>query len=444
MIIPKDLEQSAEGIIFETIRSICLAHNFYISTELKLEMKINKTKLIGSLIFLGLLSLLVTTKSCTFFSGKKDPVDKKVALPVYEIDTGTVVINTNFLGAVEGKFNVEIRPQVEGELQDAYVDEGDHVEKGDKLFKIDSLPYQEDLNRATANKNVEEAKLNNARTEVERLRPLVENKVMAPVRLETEKSNYKVAAANLEQAKAEVANAQIKLGYATIKAPVSGYIGRIRKRIGNLVGPGDKEPITVLTDVDEVYVYFSVNESEFSRLRKIDPSVKDTVSKSRRREIGQRVSMILPDGTEYNEDGFIDATSGQVNKTTGTVTLRANFPNPDNILRSGNTVTLVRHDKKVGKVLIPKKATYELQAKTFVQKLTPDSLVVRQLIEIESDAPDNQYIVSAGLQRGDRILVEGLDKVSDSTKIKPLPYRPDTLVAPGSNLPIEVDTTSQD
>lgn len=390
----------------------------------------------------GLFSIVLFSQSCSLITDNQETVVNTVALPVYEIDTGTVVINTTFLGAVEGKYNVEIRPQVEGELQEAYVDEGDHVEKGDKLFKIDSERYQEDLNRAIANKNVEEAKLNNARTEVERLRPLVENKVMAPVRLETEKSNYQVAKASLEQAMAEVANAQIKLGYATIKAPVSGYIGRIRKRIGNLVSPGDKEPITVLTDVDEIYVYFSVNESEFSKLRKTDTSVPDTLSKRKRKNLGQRVSLILPDGTEYSEYGFIDANSGQVNKTTGTVTIRANFPNEDNILRSGNTVTLVRHDTKKGRILIPRKATYELQAKTFVQKLTADSLVVRQLIEIESEAPNNQYIVSHGLKEGDKILVEGLDKVSDSTKIKPLAYRPDTLIAPGSKRDLEPDTIS--
>jgi len=392
-------------------------------------------------VVLVLISLYLFT-SCSYFQEKPVKKENEIALPVFEVDTGTVNLNTNFLGAVEGKFNVEIRPQVEGELQIAFVDEGDHVQKGDKLFQIDPQPYQENLNRAIANQNVEVANLNNARTEVERLRPLVENEVMAPVRLEKEKSNYQVAQANLEQAKAEVANARIKLGYATIKAPVSGYIGRIRKRIGNLVSPGDNEPITVLTDVDEIYVYFSVNESEFSRLRETDSSVKDTVSKSRRRDIGQKVSLILPDGTEYEKDGFIDANSGQVNKNTGSVTLRASFPNEENILRSGNTVTVVRHDKKSG-ILIPRQATHELQAKTFVQKLTPDNRVVRQLIEIETEAPNNQYIVSRGLVKGDRILVAGLDKVSDSTKIRPLPFKPDTLIAPGTeNERIFIDSSN--
>src|SRR5699024_8128351 len=116
----------------------------------------------------GLFSIVLFSQSCSLITDNQETVVNTVALPVYEIDTGTVVINTTFLGAVEGKYNVEIRPQVEGELQEAYVDEGDHVEKGDKLFKIDSERYQEDLNRAIANKNVEEAKLNNARTEVER------------------------------------------------------------------------------------------------------------------------------------------------------------------------------------------------------------------------------------------------------------------------------------
>lgn len=396
---------------------------------MKKKIILDYPRLLMGVIGFGALLLI---NGCQFLSGKKVPPQNTIALSVFTVDTGTTVLNSNFAGTVEGKFNVEIRPQVKGELLEAYVDEGAYVEKGSPLFGIDPSPYQQDLNRAIANKNVEEAKLNNARTEVERLRPLVENKVMAPVRLETEISNYEVAKANLRQAEAEMANAQIKLGYATIKAPVSGYIGRIRKRIGNLVGPGDKEPITVLTDIDEVYVYFSVNESEFSNLRKTDLAVKDSIAKTEKKGIGRMVSLLLPDGTKYPEMGFIDANSGQVNKATGTVTLRASFPNKSAVLRSGNTVTLVRHDKIEHCILIPRKATFELQAKTFVQKLDSDNRVVRQLIEIETEAPNNLYIVKSGLAIGDRILVEGLDKVSDSTIIKPLPYHPDTLVAPGS------------
>lgn len=406
-------------------------------------MKKKLPKLIGLLVLIILGFSMNTIKSCSFFKKEKKN-DNAVALPVFKVDTATVTLASNFLGAVEGKFDVEIRPQVEGELQKAYVDEGDYVEKGQRLFKIDPREYEEDLNRAIAKENVERAKLNNARTEVERLRPLVENKVMAPVRLETERSNYKVAEANLKQASAEVANARIELGYTTIKAPVRGYIGRIRKRIGNLVKASDTEPITVLTDVQEIYVYFSISESDFSEIQRVDSTDMETLPNGKRIFAARKVSLLLPDMTEYSEPGYIDATSGQVNRNTGTITMRASFPNKDNILRSGNTVTIVRYDKKRAAIMIPQRATYELQAKTFVQKLTPDSLSKRQLIEIESEAPNNQYIVKSGLKPGDQILVEGQDKVSDSVKIRPMPYHPDTLVAPGVESKIIIKSDSQE
>src|SRR5699024_1309001 len=135
------------------------------------------------------------------------------------------------------------------------------VEKGEKLFKVIPQTFQQNLNQAIANKNEQEVMVESANMEVERLKPLVEHEVYAPIRIETERKKYEIAQANLEQAKAEVENAKIQLGYTTLKAPVSGYIGQINKRIGNLVSSGDDEPITTLTDVDEVYVYFSISES---------------------------------------------------------------------------------------------------------------------------------------------------------------------------------------
>lgn len=380
----------------------------------------------------GLLFLLLLG-SCSTVPDKSRQNENEIALPVYEVDTGTVVLTKNFLGTVEGKINVEIRPQVEGELEEAYVDEGDYVKKGQKLFKVNPQTYQQDLNQAVANENVEKAKLANARLEVERLKPLVENEVISPVRLKKAKSDYEVAEANLKQASAQVANAKIKLGYTTINAPVSGYIGRIPKRIGNLVNPGDEEPITVLTDVHEVYVYFSISESDFYKLLRTQSNGK-AISKEGPVHIDTNrvVSLILSDGTIYPQKGIIDASSGQVNKNTGSIIMRATFPNDNNILRSGNTGTLVLKQKQHGKIIIPQKATFELQTNTFVEKLTPQNRVMRQLITIGTAAPHNQYTVIKGLKPGDRILAEGLSKVSDSMKIKPLPYKPDTLVAPES------------
>ncbi len=379
---------------------------------------------------LSLFTLMLFLGSCSTVSDKSTQSDNAIALPVYPVDTGTVVLTKNYLGTVEGKINVEIRPQVQGELEVAYVDEGEYVHKGQKLFKINTQTYQQDLNQAKANENVQKAKLANAKLEIERLKPLVENQVMAPVRLEKAQSDYKVAQAALKQAAAEVANAKIQLGYTTIEAPVSGYIGRIPKRIGNLVGPGDKEPITVLTDVHEVYVYFSISEGDFYKLLKSQSGKDPNNDNATYIDTNKVVSLILSDGTPYPYTGVIDASSGQVNKNTGSILLRATFPNEENMLRSGNTGTVVLKQKEHGKVIIPQKATFQLQANVYVKKLTPQNRVVRQLVSIGTSFPENQYTVTAGLNAGDRILVEGLNKVTDSMLIKPLPYTPDTLVAP--------------
>lgn len=376
----------------------------------------------------GIVGMAFFLKSCSGGEQKKKTNDNAIALPVYTVDTGTVVVDKSFLGTVEGKINVEIRPQVTGELVRAFVDEGDFVEKGQKLFKINPQMYQQNLYEAKAALNVARANLNNAKLEVDRLKPLVEHQVIAPIRLEKEKSNYAVAQANLTQAKAQVANAQIMMDYTVINAPVSGYIGRIPKRIGNLVSPGDKEPITVLSDVHEVYVYFSMNESDFYELLKGRKAKKKANAKGKDIDTNQTVNLILSNGTVYPGTGVIDASSGQINKNTGAITMRASFPNDNNILRSGNTGTLIMHKKMSDEIIIPQKATFELQAITFVKKLTADNRVERQKIEIKSTAPNNRYIVSAGLKPGDRILLEGMNKVNDSTVIKPLPVKSDSII----------------
>jgi membrane fusion protein (multidrug efflux system) len=383
--------------------------------------------------YVAFLCLFLLLESCSSGSGK--PTQNEIALPVYRVDTSTVVLTKNFVGTVEGKTNVEVRPQVTGELKKAYVDEGDHVKKGQRLFKINPRTFEQDLEQAKANANVEKAKLDNAKLQIKQLKPLVEHKVMSPVKLQRAISEYQVAKAKLKQAKAKVANARIKLGYTTIKAPVSGYIGRIPKRIGNLVSPGDDNPITTLTDVHEVYAYFSISQSDFFKLLKTQSDGKAiNLGGPVHIDTNRVVSLILPDGTVFPKKGVIDASSGQINKATGSINMRATFANKNNILRSGNTVTLVLKKKKKGVITIPQKATFKLQTNTFVEKLTPQNRAVRQLIAVGTSAPHNQYTVKEGLKRGDRILAAGLGKVTDSTKINPLPYQPDTLVSPKSNL----------
>lgn len=372
-----------------------------------------------TLIYFILLALLLFfIFSCSTGSSKTNNAgNKAIALPVQHIDTTTAITVKDYLATIEGKVNVEIRPQVEGILEEIYVDEGAFVEEGQKLFKINSLPYQEELNNALANENVEKAKLENAQLEVERLKPLVDNDVISEVRLRTAQSEYDVAKASLDQASAAVASARINLEFTTIKAPVSGFIGRIPRRIGNLVSGSD--PLTELSDISEVYVYFAMSESDFLYFRKKYGKQDSTAQTTDTTQLIPNVSLIMADGTVYPETGVVDAINGQVNRTTGAISLRATFPNKDYVLRSGNTGTLKMEERQPGVITVPQVATTELQDKVFVYTLSADNKVKQQAIQVTGKSGD-QYIVQSGVNVGDRIALSGMDKLSDGMEIKPL------------------------
>lgn len=319
---------------------------------------------------------------------------------------------------------MEIRPQVEGILEEIYVDEGDFVEAGQKLFKINASAYDEILNNMVATENVAKAKLQNARLEMERLRPLVENEVISEVRLKSAQSEFDVAKASLQQASAAVRSADIDKQFTTIKAPVSGYIGRIPKRVGNLVTKNDSQSLTVLSDVQEVYVYFSMSESDFLYFSKkqAKQDVKDSIysqSGKIRKLAFPEVSLLLADGESYGRKGKVDAVNGQVNRTTGAISLRATFPNTDNILRNGSTGTLKFVETQKGVIQIPQISTSELQDKTFVYVVDNNNIVHRRSVKIEGKSNSN-YIISEGLTVGDRILLSGFDKISEGATIIPI------------------------
>lgn len=347
---------------------------------------------------------------------------KALALPVYKVHKEDAVTVKTYLGTIEGKVNVEVRPQVEGILHEIYVDEGAYVQKGQKLFKIDPSAYQESLNNMIATENVARARLKNAQLEVDRLKPLVENDVISEVRLASAHSDYEVAKATLDQAAAAVRSAQINKDFTLISAPVSGYIGRIPKRIGNLVTKGDREPLTFLSDIQEVYVYFAMNESDFlyfSKAQARKDSIQGRQYNQHNKLTFPEVTLILADGEAYPIKGRVDAVNGQVDRTTGAISLRATFTNRDNILRSGSTGTLRISEIKEDVLQIPQIATNELQDRTFVYVVDSLNQVQRRNITIAGKSKDN-YIVAEGLKEDDRIVISGFDKLTDGSVIIPI------------------------
>lgn len=339
--------------------------------------------------------------------------DPGLPLPVQTLKAQRATNTFQYLGSVEGIENVEIRPQVDGILEQIFVDEGDFVKKGQPLFKINAQPYIEDLKNAQAEVALERAMVKKARTELDRLQPLIDNEVISEVQMKTAEADYEIALASLAKAQSIEANMQIKLGFTTIHAPVSGFIGRFTKSVGNVVKKTDTEPLTVLSNVSNIYVYFSMSESDYLYYERMKD---DSTSK----RISPDVKLILADGYEYNHAGRIDANSGQINRSTGSITLRAVFVNPDTLLRSGNTGKILMEQIYPKALLIPQSAAISIQDKKFVFVLDENDLTFRKEIEIEGISGQDYIIANNTLSENDRIVISGLNKLSDSVKIRPI------------------------
>jgi membrane fusion protein (multidrug efflux system) len=336
------------------------------------------------------------------------------SLPVASVVSGTETTYQEYPASIEGTVNVEVRPQVSGSLDKVFVDEGAFVNAGQPIFKINEQPYRAALNNALASLHAAQAAQGNAQIEVDKLTPLVANKVVSDYQLKTAKATFLVAKANIESAKANVATAQINLGYTLIKAPVSGYIGRLLKKQGSLVSPQDVEALTQLSDVHDVHVYFALGEKDFVSFKEqyAGSTIKDKLKHL------PSVSLLLADDSEYAKLGKIDMIDGQFDKTTGAITLRASFPNPQGLLRSGNTGKVRLSLQHPNSLIIPQSATIEMQDKVFVFALADSNKVKKLPITIIGTSGTN-YLVKDGVKAGDQIVLSGVDHLQEGTVIAP-------------------------
>jgi len=363
-------------------------------------------------------SILIAIIAIALFSCSSQPQTAQAppppTLPVANIVAGTQTTYQEYPASIEGTVNVEVRPQVSGTLDKVFVDEGAFVSAGQPIFKINEQPYRAALNNALANLHASEAALINTQLEIDKLTPLVANKVVSDYQLKTAKAANQVAKANIESAKANVATAQINVGYTLIKAPVSGYIGRLVKKQGSLVTPQDIEALTQLSDVHDVHVYFALGEKDFVAFKDQYPgaTLKDKLNHL------PSVSLLLADGSEYSKQGKIDVIDGQFDKTTGAITVRASFSNPQGLLRSGNTGKVRLSLQHTDALIVPESATVEMQDKVFVFAVADSNKVKKVPITIVGKSGAN-YLVKDGIKVGDQIVLSGMDKLQEGTVIKP-------------------------
>lgn len=364
-----------------------------------------------TIIFLSIITLLLV--GCVN-KNESAPASAPATLPVLNITYETAATETEFPVAIQGKNDVEIRPQVNGTLDKIYVDEGAFVNQGQPLFKINDNPYRQQLNNASASLNAAQAALINAQLEVEKLTPLVQNKVVSDYQLKTAKANVSIAKANVAQNRAAVEAAQINVNYTLIKAPVSGYIGRLPKKQGSLISVNDPEALTRLSDTKEVYAYFSLGENDFINFKS---NYQGTTISDKLKNLPP-VSLVLSDNSIYSQTGKVDMVDGQFDKTTGAITLRAKFPNANGLLRSGNTGKVkisIQHDNSI---VIPQDATIEIQDKLFVFLVDKKNIVARQPIQVSGKSGTN-YLVKEGIKTGDRIVLKGFENLPDGATIIP-------------------------
>jgi membrane fusion protein, multidrug efflux system len=344
-------------------------------------------------------------------------------LPVLPVNISNATTYLEYPATIEGKTNVEIRPQVSGYLEKIYVEEGAYVKQGEPLFKINDRPYDEQLHNTQANILAAKANEEKAAIEVHRLQPLVAARVISEVQLKSAQAVYEAAQAAVKQAEAEGNNAGINLGYTLLKAPVNGFIGRIPYKMGSLVGKGEALPLTMLSDIREVYVYFSMSESDFLQW----------TSQANGRTVNDKlhtlppVELQLADKSTYSGKGRVELIEGQFDKTMGTIQFRAVFPNADGLLRTGATGMIRIPQVTTGLLPVPQTATYELQDKVYVFVVGENNKVISKPLHIVAKTTD-YYLVDKGLNPGEKIVFAGMDRLQDGIVINPQVLSADSVL----------------
>ena len=312
---------------------------------------------------------------------------------VIEAKTTTANLTNSYPATIKGKQDVEIRPMVSGFITKLHVDEGATVRKGQVLFSIDPVQYQAAVNSAKAAVETAKAAVNTQELTVNNKRELNKKNII---------SDY------------DLQMAENQLAYTSVTSPSDGVVGSIPYRVGSLVSPSVASPLTTVADISEMYAYFSMTERQLLSQIREGGSTKEILEKM------PDVQLQLIDGTMYADSGRVETISGVIDQTTGSVTMRALFPNKHNVLRSGSTGNVVFPNPLHDVIMIPQSATTEIQDKQFVFVLQPDNTLKNTEVKVFSLDDGKYYYVTEGLKAGEKIVIEGVQNLKDGQSITPI------------------------
>ncbi len=345
--------------------------------------------------------------------------------PVFTVSAQSTTLDNDYPATIQGIQNIDIRPKVDGFIEHIYVDEGAVVKKGQLLFTINAPQYEQQVRTANAAISSAEADVNAAQLQVNKTKPLVEKDIISKYELESAQLTLQSRRAALAQAKAELVNAKVNLGYTSITSPVDGVIGSIPFKTGSLVSSTSSQPLTTVSNTSKVYAYFSLNEKQLLDFSKtyagnnLAQQMKNIPA----------VSLVLADGNIYAQNGRVESVNGLINTSTGSASLRATFPNPVFLLKSGASASVRIPQHIDNAIIIPQKSTMDLQGKKFVYVLGDSSKITSTEIQVMENTKDKFYVVTKGIKAGDKLVLEGFQSLKDGAKIKPEEQSADLVYA---------------
>ena len=333
---------------------------------------------------------------------------------VLETQATTAHLTNSYPATIRGKQDVEIRPMVSGFITQLHVDEGSVVKKGQVLFTIDQVQYKAAVETAKAAVETAKAALQTQELTTQNNRELNKKGIVSDYQLSTSENQLAQAKASLAQAEASLTNAERNLEYTEVTSPSDGIIGQVPYRIGSLVSASMATPLTTVADNSSMFAYFSMTERQLLALIKEGGSQKEILEKM------PKVRLQLIDETMYPDSGRVETISGVIDPTTGSVSMRAMFPNEHNVLRSNSTGKVVFPNVLTNVILVPQSATTEIQDKKFVFVVQADNTVKNTEIQVYRLNDGQNYYVTSGLKAGDKIVVEGVQALHDGQAITPI------------------------
>ncbi len=373
-----------------------------------------------------LLTAMVAVMALTGCGKKQQQSMPAANFKTEKVQTKDVTLQSKYTATIRGRQDIDVYPQVSGTLQELRVSEGQRVKKGQVMFVIDQVPYIAALNTAeaalqAANAAVVTTKAQEATAKLnyESRKTLFEQKVISDFDLQTARNSWQVAQAQVAQANAQVAqaraqvvNAKNSLSYTEVKSPSDGVVGTLPFRQGALVSPNMPQSLTVVSDNSQMYVYFSINESQFLEMCRDSGNVQAAIKAM------PEIRLLLVDGTTYEMPGRVESVSGVVDARTGSVQLRAAFDNANGLLHSGSTGNVEIPVAYKNQVVIPATATVQMQDKYRVYVVDKDGVAQERLVTINPLSDGKEYVVKSGLTVGEEIVSEGAGMVKNGQKVK--------------------------